>query len=84
MSMNGFASFRSRRRELRNRTRFQPSRSCQLCVSETDSLLEKVDKLKESLKVVGDVGYTCETALDFFTYHVKDRWKTVLENASKM
>ena len=46
-------------------------------------LLEKVDKLKESLKVVGDVGYTCETALDFFTYHVKDRWKTVLENASK-
>ena len=46
-------------------------------------LLEKVDKLKESLKVVGDVGYTCETALDFFTYHVKDRWKTFLENASK-
>ena len=46
-------------------------------------LLEKVDKLKVSLKVVGDVGYTCETALDFFTYHVKDRWKTFLENASK-
>ena len=46
-------------------------------------LLEKVDKLKVSLKVVGDVGYTCETALDFSTYHVKDRWKTFLENASK-
>jgi intron-binding protein aquarius len=37
--------------------------------------LEEVTKLGKSLKMDGDVGYTCETAAHFKLYHVDSRWK---------
>jgi intron-binding protein aquarius len=39
------------------------------------SQLQEVEKLAASLKVVGDVGYTCETAAHFFLFHVLARWE---------
>lgn len=41
-------------------------------------LLGEVSRLQESLKVSGDVGYTCETAGHFFLYHVVARWEKFL------
>ncbi|KAK6621554.1 hypothetical protein RUM44_001361 [Polyplax serrata] len=38
-------------------------------------LLSEVGRLKESLKVIGDVAYTCETAGHFYLYHVMTRWE---------
>lgn len=39
------------------------------------NLLEEVQRLKDSLKVKGDVAYTCETAGHFFMYQVLTRWE---------
>lgn len=33
----------------------------------------QVSRLKETMQVEGDVGYTCETASYFFLYHVLSR-----------
>ena len=38
-------------------------------------LLELVSKLQKSLKVPGDVAYTCETAGHFFMYEILPRWE---------
>lgn len=39
------------------------------------SLLDEVRRLQESLRVAGDVSYTCETAGHFFLHHVLARWE---------
>ena len=39
-------------------------------LSQRIELLDEVNRLKESLGVVGDVSYTCETAGHFYLYHV--------------
>jgi intron-binding protein aquarius len=36
--------------------------------------LGEVERLALSLKVAGDVGYTCETAAHFYLFHVLARW----------
>lgn len=36
--------------------------------------LKEVERLAISLGVVGDVGYTCETAAHFYLFHVLARW----------
>jgi intron-binding protein aquarius len=36
--------------------------------------LAEVERLAASLKVAGDVGYTCETAAHFYLFHVLARW----------
>lgn len=41
-------------------------------------LLMEVQRLQESLQVVGDQAYTCETARHFFLYHVLARWEIYL------
>lgn len=41
-------------------------------------LLTKVQRLKESLQVDGDVAYTCETAGHFFRQHILARWEEYL------
>jgi intron-binding protein aquarius len=41
-------------------------------------MLWQVGRLKETLNVVGDVAYTCETASYFFLYHVLSRWEKYL------
>ena len=38
-------------------------------------LLDKVSKLKNSLGVLGDVAYTCETSGYFFLYEIRSRWE---------
>ncbi|XP_019878186.2 RNA helicase aquarius [Aethina tumida] len=38
-------------------------------------LLQQVQKLQESLKVAGDVAYTCETAGHFYLYQILSRWE---------
>ncbi len=38
-------------------------------------LLEQVKKLQQTLRVYGDVAYTCETAGYFFLYEVLSRWE---------
>ncbi|KAL7286119.1 hypothetical protein TKK_0019633 [Trichogramma kaykai] len=38
-------------------------------------LLVEVQRLQESLAVLGDVAYTCETAGYFFTYQIQTRWE---------
>lgn len=37
------------------------------------SVLAEVDRLGSSMSVTGDVGYTCETAMNFFRFHVQPR-----------
>eukprot|EP00026_Physarum_polycephalum_P000742 Phypoly_transcript_00743.p1 GENE.Phypoly_transcript_00743~~Phypoly_transcript_00743.p1 ORF type:complete len:1358 (+),score=249.61 Phypoly_transcript_00743:43-4116(+) len=37
--------------------------------------LAEVERLAASLKVAGDVGYTCETAAHFYLFHVLARWE---------
>lgn len=41
-------------------------------------LLMEVEKLQKSLKVEGDVAYTCETAGHFYLYQVLSRWEHFL------
>ncbi|XP_072391042.1 RNA helicase aquarius isoform X1 [Diabrotica undecimpunctata] len=41
-------------------------------------LLMEVEKLQKSLKVDGDVAYTCETAGHFYLYQVLSRWEHYL------
>lgn len=41
-------------------------------------LLMEVQKLQESLKVDGDVAYTCETAGHFYMYQILSRWEHFL------
>ncbi|XP_023721856.1 RNA helicase aquarius [Cryptotermes secundus] len=41
-------------------------------------LLMEVQRLQDSLKVTGDVAYTCETAGHFFLYHILARWERFL------
>lgn len=41
-------------------------------------LLNQVQKLQESLNVLGDVSYTCETAGYFYLYQVVSRWEKFL------
>ncbi|KAJ2200409.1 hypothetical protein IW144_001139 [Coemansia sp. RSA 522] len=43
-------------------------------------LLSRVQQLAESLKVAGDMGYTCETARFFFVAHVRMRWEQYKKN----
>jgi intron-binding protein aquarius len=38
------------------------------------SLLEDVDRLAKSLNILGDHAYSCETACNFFRYHIQTRW----------
>uniref|UniRef100_A0A914V800 Intron-binding protein aquarius n=3 Tax=Plectus sambesii TaxID=2011161 RepID=A0A914V800_9BILA len=45
-------------------------------------LLNEVERLQQSLGVVGDVAYTCETAQHFFLYQVYARWEE-FEQATK-
>ncbi|XP_057663610.1 RNA helicase aquarius [Diorhabda carinulata] len=51
-------------------------------------LLMEVEKLQKSLKVEGDVAYTCETAGHFYLYQVLSRWENFLhcihQNKSKI
>ena len=47
-------------------------------------LLDEVGRLKDTLKVVGDVAYTCETASYFFLYHVLSRWEKYLSQVRRM
>ncbi|XP_052775236.1 RNA helicase aquarius-like [Mya arenaria] len=47
-------------------------------------LLQEVQRLQESLKVAGDVSYTCETAGYFFIYQVLARWEEFLANIRKL
>lgn len=37
------------------------------------NVLAEVDRLGTSLRVTGDFGYTCETAINFFRYHITPR-----------
>jgi intron-binding protein aquarius len=41
-----------------------------------------VGRLKDTLKVSGDVAYTCETASYFFLYHVLSRWEKYLSQVN--
>ena len=43
-------------------------------------LLEEVARLQKSMRVAGDVAYTCETAAHFHLYHVVARWEEFLSN----
>lgn len=45
-------------------------------------LLKKVQKLQESLNVLGDNAYTCETAGYFYLYNVVARWEKFLTQAT--
>ncbi|XP_004519648.1 intron-binding protein aquarius [Ceratitis capitata] len=45
-------------------------------------LLKKVQKLQESLNVLGDNAYTCETAGYFYLYNVVARWEKFLTQAA--
>ncbi|XP_074604592.1 RNA helicase aquarius [Brevipalpus obovatus] len=46
-------------------------------------LLDEVSHLAESLGIASDVGYTCETANYFFTYHVLSRWEQFTSKLSE-
>lgn len=46
-------------------------------------LLNQVQKLQESLGVVGDVSYTCETAGYFYLYQVMSRWEKFLSEIER-
>lgn len=46
-------------------------------------LLNEVERLQQSLGVIGDVAYTCETAADFFLYQVHARWEAYLRKIKK-
>lgn len=46
-------------------------------------LLNQVQKLQESLDVVGDVSYTCETAGYFYLYQVVSRWEKFLSEIER-
>jgi len=46
-------------------------------------LLTKVQRLKESLQVDGDVAYTCETAGHFFRQHILARWEEYLARVKR-
>ena len=44
-------------------------------LEERITLLKKVAKLQESLKIQGDMQYTFETAAHFFLYQIQSRWE---------
>lgn len=46
-------------------------------------LLNEVQKLQESLGVIGDVSYTCETAGYFYLYQVVSRWEKFLSEIER-
>lgn len=46
-------------------------------------LLNQVQKLQESLGVIGDVSYTCETAGYFYLYQVVSRWEKFLSEIER-
>uniref|UniRef100_A0A915LBP5 Intron-binding protein aquarius n=1 Tax=Meloidogyne javanica TaxID=6303 RepID=A0A915LBP5_MELJA len=48
-------------------------------LAERKRLLERVEKLCESMEEVGDVSYSCETAGYFFRYSVCKTWENFLE-----
>jgi len=45
--------------------------------------LTKVEKLAESLGMSGDVAYTCETAANFFIYHILSRMEEFEDKCEK-
>ena len=47
-------------------------------------LLQEVSRLQESLKVKGDMSYTCETAGYFYMYQVLARWEEFLGKLRKL
>ncbi|XP_071832631.1 RNA helicase aquarius-like [Apostichopus japonicus] len=47
-------------------------------LSQRLALLKEVERLQESLNVLGDVAYTCETAGHFYLYQVVARWEKFL------
>lgn len=47
-------------------------------------LLQEVARLQESLKVPGDVSYTCETAGYFYIYQVLARWEEFQSKIRKL
>ena len=47
-------------------------------------LLQEVGRLQQSLKVTGDMSYTCETAEYFYMYHVLARWEEFLSKIRKL
>ncbi|XP_037949503.1 RNA helicase aquarius [Teleopsis dalmanni] len=51
-------------------------------LSQRLELLNKVQKLQESMNVLGDNAYTCETAGYFYLYNVMARWEKFLTEAS--
>ncbi|KAF2076270.1 hypothetical protein CYY_002448 [Polysphondylium violaceum] len=44
--------------------------------------LSKVDRLAKSINIMDDVAYTCDTATQFFSYHVLSRWEKYLSDCS--
>lgn len=49
-------------------------------LSKRIDLLNQVQKLQDSLSVVGDMSYTCETAGYFYLYQVVARWEKFLSD----
>lgn len=47
-------------------------------------LLQEVGRLQESLKVPGDMSYTCETAGYFYMYQVLAKWEEFLSKIRKL
>ena len=50
----------------------------------TFDCFQEVGRLQESLKVAGDVAYTCETAGYFYMYQVLARWEEFLGKIRKL
>ncbi|EGC40086.1 hypothetical protein DICPUDRAFT_147081 [Dictyostelium purpureum] len=48
------------------------------------SQLEKVDQLAKSIDVADDVSYTCDTALQFFSFHVLSKWEKFQHDLEKL
>ena len=51
-------------------------------LSQRLELLQKVNKLQESLDVGGDCSYTCETAGHFYLYEIIARWEKFLSDVT--